>query len=1020
MATTASTGTVGSTNYFSGLASGIDWSSMITQLMAVDQKQVDSVTNEKTDQENKLTEWQGVNTKLLALKTAAQGISDASSFNIFKATTTSNTSTAASDILTATTDSTASAGNYNIKVTNLATAEKISSKNYTATDTALSLTGDILISGKVVHIVSTDSLASLKDKINAINTGTNASHVTASIVSDSATSNHLVLSSDETGAAGIQILDTSSTNLLQSMGFISSSTSIKNSTSDGAKSDLFTDTNTAVGSLLGLSNPLGSTPVTIGDITVNIDLSADSITDIANKINAAAAAKSPSPSKVSASVISETDVNNNTQYRIDISGTTSFADNANVLQTLGVLKGSYSTVAQVLTGATANTSGGSTPITQDTHWQDIDGASVQVGASFTITGKKHDGTSVSGSYTIDTADKLSGTVNDLLDAINTLYGVSVATIDSAGKLQIQDTITGDSSLSFNMTTNNPAGSSLDFGAVSTSTEGRSMQITAGEDAQLNVDNVTVTRSTNSISDLINGVTLNLVGASDSSTVTLKIDRDLDGIEAKIQSMVDAFNPIMQYINTQFSYDSDTQTTGGVLFGDGTLSSVKSDLISSITNTITGASGDFNSLPLIGITLDSSSNLTIDDTKLTDALTTNFDAVQKLFAAYGSSTDPSIQYVSNTDNTQGGAYAVVINQAATRTTLTGTNAITGLLGADESLNIQDVSSGRTTTVALTSAMTLSDIVNAINSEMDKETTQQLTGSNGTGYSANTTFSSIPGADNGDVITFSGTRSNGMTVTGSYTVNTTDNLGSLLSSIEEMYQGDVRASLDGTGKLVITDNLSGDSSTALTLNTSAVSGLDFGAVTETTSGRSAIPITASVSSDNKLVLTQKTYGAGQAMNVSESGGSALGINSINQVYGLNVAGTINGVAATGVGQTLTLKSSGNTADGLSVIYSGATPTSSTFTLTLGIADLLNRQLGFITNSTDGYVSFKETSIQDSIDAYTTQISQMETLLSKKQQDMTNRFVAMEVALQKMQDQSSWLTSQISGLLPSSNYI
>jgi flagellar hook-associated protein 2 len=297
---------------------------------------------------------------------------------------------------------------------------------------------------------------------------------------------------------------------------------------------------------------------------------------------------------------------------------------------------------------------------------------------------------------------------------------------------------------------------------------------------------------------------------------------------------------------------------------------------------------------------------------------------------------------------------------------------------------------------------------------------LTGSNGTGYSANTTFGSLTGADNGDVITFSGTRSNGMTVTGSYTVNTTDNLGSLLSSIEEMYQGDVRANLDGTGKLVITDNLSGDSSTALTLDTSTVSGLDFGALTETTSGRSAIPITAASSDDNKLVLTQKTYGSGHAMNVSESGGASLGINSINQVYGLNVAGTINGIAATGIGQTLTLKSSGNNADGLSVMYSGSTPTSSTFTLTLGVADLLNRQLAFITNSTDGYVSFKETSIQDSIDAYTTQISQMETLLSKKQQDMTNRFVAMEVALQKMQAQSSWLNSQISGLLPTSNYI
>ncbi|MGV8056605.1 MAG: flagellar filament capping protein FliD [Smithellaceae bacterium] len=998
-----------STNLISGLSSGFDWQGMISQLMEVEHQKVDLVTERKTEQENKLKEWQSVNTNLLTLKTAAKALSTASAFNVFSTTTSSNTSTAASDIFTVTADETASAGTYNIKVSNLAEAEKISSKSYSTTDTPLGLSGDILISGKVVNIVSTDTLASIKDKINAVNTGSDASNVTASIVSHSATDHHLILSSDVTGATGLQILGTSSTNLLQSLGLISASTTIKNTTSNGAKSDLFTDSNSAVGTLLGLSSAPGSTSVTIGGNAVSIDLSSESLTTIAANIDALAG--------ISASVVSE-EVDGETKYRINISGTTSFTDTNNVLQTLGILKGTYSTVAEVLTGATANTTDGSTAITAATQWSEISGANVQAGTSFTMTGKKNDGTAVSGSFTISGT---GATVQELLTYIQTtLFGGGVtAAIDSSGKIQVTDSTTGDSRLELNLTTNNPAGGSLDFGTIATSTEGRNMQITAGEDAEINVDNVTLTRSSNIISDVIEGAALNLAGASLTSTVTLKIERDISSIKTKMQSMVSAFNTIMNYINTQFTYNEKTKETGGVLFGDGTLSSVKSDLINTVTKTITGVSSDYNRLALIGISFDDSANLVVDDTKLTNALKANFDDVRKLFAAYGTATNPQIQYVSHTDDTQGGTYPIDITQAATQTTLTGTNVIAGTLGTGETLSIADVSSGRTASIALTSSMTLADIVNAINSELAKETTQQLTGGTATGFTANTLFSSISGADNGDVITFSGTRSNGVAVSGSYIISTSDNLGNLLSEIESMFEGDVTASINGTGQLVITDKLSGDSSTTLSINTSAVSGLDFGTISEATTGRYAVPITASASSDNKLVLTHNYYGTGHALNVSESG-TALGISSINQVYGLNIAGTINGVTATGIGQTLSLSSSGNSADGLSIMYSGTIATSSNFNMILGTADLLDRQLGYLTNTTDGYVYYKQTSIQNSIDSFETQITQMEALLEQKQETMTNRFVAMEVALQKLQSQSSWLTSQTASLLTPSSYI
>jgi len=105
------------------------------------------------------------------------------------------------------------------------------------------------------------------------------------------------------------------------------------------------------------------------------------------------------------------------------------------------------------------------------------------------------------------------------------------------------------------------------------------------------------------------------------------------------------------------------------------------------------------------------------------------------------------------------------------------------------------------------------------------------------------------------------------------------------------------------------------------------------------------------------------------------------------------------ATGSGQSLTLDSDGNNADGLSMSYTGSATT--TFTLTLGTAELLDRQLGFITDTTDGYVTYKQTSLQDSIDDFRDQIEDMEARLNRKMEMMINKFVAMEVALSNVQN-------------------
>ncbi len=1018
-----------STNLVSGLVSGFDWRSMIDQLIEIEHQRVDLVEDRKSEYESKLTEWQSVNTMLLSLKTAASALSVESAFNVYTSSATSNTSKAAPDLLTVSTSSTASPGTYEIKVNNMAKSQKLSSKSYSATDTAISLSaGDILVSGRVVNIAATDTLADIKNKINAVNTGSSPSNVTANIVQYGTNDYRLVLTNDNTGADGISLLNASSSDILGDLGFIetaSGSYDIKNSITGGAQSDRFISVNDSIEDLLDLNTPQSSATLKIkgengsDSDNITIDLSAHNLNQIADAINANKGA-----ANISASVVSET-ADGNTYYRLQIDGiddTDPFSDNNNIFQTLGLIKGGVGDVVGDV-GTNAMTTNGQV-ITTSTKLVDIDGyLEYTAGDQILFEGYDTSGSAVN--YTFSLSD--TKTVQDLLNDIESQYGDVTAAVTADGKIQIVDNTTAtpaSSNLSVTFTPTIDKGE-LDFGFTGAAISViRDRELVEGKDASIVVDDVTITDPSNTITDVIEGVTLNLVGADDAATtVTVKVERDLSAIKSKIQDMVDSFNTVLGYINTQFSYNDKTDEVGGILFGDGTLASVKSDLINIVTETITGASSDFNKLSLIGITLDLTNTeegyyqdltLSIDEDKLTDALETNFDDVRKLFAAFGSSPDANIEYISHTDDTLGGTYDVVITEAATQGTVTGSKALGGDLGEDVTVTIEDFATGRVATVELLAAdnLDIDDIVNAVNSELAEEYTEILTGDNATGYSSSTMFSDITGADDGDEITFSGTRRSGISVSGSYQIEDAgaETVGDLLEAIEDMFEDEVTASLDANGKIVITDKQAGDSQLTFAINTDSITDLDFGTVSATTEGRYAMPITAS-NDGGKLVLTHNTYGTGQIAFVSQSSATdPLGLDDATSVWGVNVAGTINSITATGSGQTLTVDSDGNDADGLSISYSGTGTPATTFTLTLGIGVLLDRQLGFITDTTDGYVAFKQESLQDSIDSYETRIEQMEAQLNRKMEMMINKFVAMEVALSKIQNQSNWLTGQI----------
>lgn len=226
------------------------------------------------------------------------------------------------------------------------------------------------------------------------------------------------------------------------------------------------------------------------------------------------------------------------------------------------------------------------------------------------------------------------------------------------------------------------------------------QITLG-DATGGGAPLTVTSSSNTVSDLVPGVTLNLVSADPDSPVTITVTNDTSGVETAIRGFVDAYNKAMNAINDQFKYDPDTGE-GGVLMGDTTLMNVQSTLRDLVVETVPGLPSSMNSLSAIGITLTDTGTLAIDSAKLSQALSENYADVERLFKDSGISDNSGIQFVLATDDTRvspAGGYQVDITQAAEQAKVVASGGI-GTLTIDDTndtlqLNVNGNSSGTIT-------------------------------------------------------------------------------------------------------------------------------------------------------------------------------------------------------------------------------------------------------------------------------------------------------------------------------------
>jgi len=148
------------------------------------------------------------------------------------------------------------------------------------------------------------------------------------------------------------------------------------------------------------------------------------------------------------------------------------------------------------------------------------------------------------------------------------------------------------------------------------------EIVAAEDASILVDNTfTITRSSNTITDAISGVTLNLVSES-TTAESISISRDNDKVAESAQTFVDSYNSLQTMID---------DLRKGSLQGDNSLLTMENQLRGIFNNPPTGLSSQYTYLSEIGVSFDKVGKLSLDTDKLNTALDTDFPGVAELFA-----------------------------------------------------------------------------------------------------------------------------------------------------------------------------------------------------------------------------------------------------------------------------------------------------------------------------------------------------------------------------------------------------
>lgn len=609
------------------------------------------------------------------------------------------------------------------------------------------------------------------------------------------------------------------------------------------------------------------------------------------------------------------------------------------------------------------------------------------------------------SLTVDSTDTLAS----LRDKINALdYGVTaniIGTGDDTFTLVLKSNEGKENALRITAT-ENPSGSGLS--SIDNSTTNSSKQKIAGVDASIIVDGMTLTRSSNEITDLFDGYTVNLVSTT-STTANITSSVDTATATTNLQTLVTSINDLKKVLNAK-TFRGDSTSEKGALANDTVINGLKKQIEALTTTPLSGFGATSVYLSNLGVRTERDGELTLNTKVLEEELKSNPSSLDAIFNSMYSA-DSTLLTVSGGINKPptAGTYAFSMTAYVS-------GAFTGLASSD-------------TTPGVTSSN------NTIQVIVDGTTSGSITVPSAEYSSEAALATAIQTAINADSTLISA----GKTVTvkhsnGSYSINS-GSTGSTSSIVVNSIGSNIDSFLKMSGSAdndSLATTQSGTASSALTLNGTSISSETFTdnagkriSVTSAGGNESTYSFTV-VGTDlsgnaqtevitgpaaNATVIGLKTFRTVTSITPSSNSSGSITVGTTGAgitTTGITGSATLGGVAMTAdVSNNIFTVTSGNAA-GLKVKYSGLGESGSVY-YGQSLLDKFTSYISTALNSTDsGSVSDRITKLNTELTENNDLLSELNTKFETTRDRYLQQFTAMEQAVTSLKSTGEYLTN------------
>ncbi|HWL07254.1 MAG TPA: flagellar filament capping protein FliD [Planctomicrobium sp.] len=220
-------------------------------------------------------------------------------------------------------------------------------------------------------------------------------------------------------------------------------------------------------------------------------------------------------------------------------------------------------------------------------------------------------------------------------------------------------------------------------------------VEAAADAQVTLGSgsgaITVSSSTNTVTNLIQGVTLNLQSADPSKSITVTVANDTEKASNAVKDFVEAYNTFLDFVDNVTKYDQEADV-GGVLQGDYSALNIRSQIQSMIQSVIPGLSSQANRLSALGISTANNGRLILNETRLNAFINGNVEGVtttdlKRLFAIDGQSSNGAVSFIFASAKTAATTSPIEVNvtQAPLQAKLMAGSELAESTVIDESTN-----------------------------------------------------------------------------------------------------------------------------------------------------------------------------------------------------------------------------------------------------------------------------------------------------------------------------------------------